>query len=389
VVPISSPIAPRIEINLVLHLVRRVRQRLQVRRLRRQAQVDASPKSTVILCRHLDSCGRHRDAIQEAKSGLIRFPHARELGDVLRDLFRRRREDLEKRTASGAYPETALADLSELVRANVDFARLDEALKVARELVSRFPREPEALLHHGLAHKALFERDHASRDGKAALDSLRRAAELDASSLDARRALAQTYGMIGATSQALFHALLALELDPSDAATNRLYAEMRRRPLQRRAEADLLWEAEVNDQSLSEKRTVSTDRSFNALLVDGVRRLSRLRGVRRVAMQHRAVGMVATGDVLKPASDRSDLYLGSIENLRRHASAWAKRMGMGGFEEATLVLDGVAVHAVAGAGTLLALEIHGDVDVGTIAEDARNTVAGWTATEHRLLEWVR
>jgi hypothetical protein len=62
---------------------------------------------------------------------------------------------------------------------------------------------------------------------------------------------------------------------------------------------------------------------------------------------------------------------------------------MGGFEEATLALAGLTVHAVAGGGSVIALELLGEPDLTAISEEARHIVASWTATEHRLLEWVR
>jgi hypothetical protein len=337
----------------------------------------------------LEARGRDADVIREARRGLERFPHAHELAAILRKGFERQDRAQNASTRPASRGDAGLDDLCDVVHSYLAFAKLDEAARAAHDLVSSFPREPKALVSHGLVRKALFQRDHASRDGQAALDSLRRAVELDGGSLEARRGLAETYALIGATSQAVFHALLALEIDPGDAATNRLYRELRRRPLERRSERDLLWEAEVNDQPLADKRMLSADRSYNALLVDGVRQLSVMKSVRRVAMQHKGVAIVASRDRLRPASERSDPFLASVEGIRRGAATWCKRMGMGAFEEATLTLVRSTVLAVAGGGTVIALELDGEHDVSRIADEAHNLVASWTANEAVHPEWLR
>jgi tetratricopeptide (TPR) repeat protein len=373
----------------MLGFVRRIRDALEVRRLRSQARSDGSPRGTIRLCRTLETKRRYQDAIQEARGGLKRFPYAHELADILRSSFERHRAEQAARARAEPAKNPALGDLCEVVRSYLAFARLDEAGRASRELARRFPHEAEAQLLHGIVSKALFERDHASRDGNAALQSLKRAVDLDATSLEARRSLAETYGSIGATSQAMFHVLLALEIDPNDVASNRLYMQMRRLPLQRRQERDLLWETEVHDQPLTETKALPADVTYNALLVDGVRRLATLPSVRRVAMKHRGISLVATGNRLRPASEQSDPFLASVEKIRQGASAWTKRVGVGGFEEATLTLARSTVFAVAGGGSVLALELDGEPHLARIAEEARNVVASWSSSEYRDMEWVR
>lgn len=341
------------------------------------------------LCRLLEKTRRDAEAIVEARLGLKRFPHAHDLAEILRASFERHRVAQGAKARIAASKDPALDDLCEVVRAFLGFAKLDDAARAAAELVARFPAEPVARLLHGLTSKALFSRDHASRDGKAALESFRSAVDLDATSLEARRNLAETYALIGATSQAVFHVLLALDLDPEDAATNLLYAKLRRAPLARKSERDLLWEAEVNDQTLVEKKALPLDRDYGALLFSGVRKLSSMRSVRRVAMKHKGVALVADKDRMRPASEQSDPFLAAIERMRMGASTWAKRVNVGGFEEAMLVLRDSTVFVVAGGGSVLALELDGESQLAGVADEARNLVATWTSTEHRNLEWVR
>jgi tetratricopeptide (TPR) repeat protein len=379
----------RLESSLMLRFVKRLRESYEVRRHRTRALRDASPKSTIKLCRLLERYNRHHQVVIEARHGIKRFPHAYELEDILRKSFEKDRRAQATTSQIKIKKDPALSELCEAVGSYLEFAKLDDAARAARELATRFPRDPEALVLHGKVFKALFVRDHASRDGKAALESFSKAVDLDSASLDARRGLAETYGLIGATSQAMFHCLLALEIKPNDPLTNRLFAKLKSQPLKRRDERDLLWEAEVNDQPLSEKKALPTDASFNTKLVEGIKRLVNMPSVRRVAMRHRGIAMVATRDRLRPASEQSDPFLAAVEKFRKGASTWAKRVDVGGFEEATLMLGGATVLAVVGGASVLALEIDGSPELATMAEEARHLMASWTASEYRDLEWVR
>lgn len=328
------------------------------------------------LCRLLEERGRNAEAIVTARRGLDRFPHAHELADVLRRGFMR----------AGAES----SEQRDVVRTYLDHALFDEAARAARDLVRKFPNDPRARLLHGQACLALFERDHASKTGAEALESLRQASDLDPDSIEARRSLAEAHHAIGATSQALFHVLLALEADPHDEAANRLYLRLQGLPFQRRAEKTLLWEAEINDQPIVQKKTRPRDRAFGDKVRDGVRRLSTSRGVRRVAVRHNGVGMVAAeGDDARDASPEHDPFLASAEHLRRAGSAWAKRIGWGGFEEATLMLEEGTVFAVAASGSVLAIEVEPDTDLKHLSDEARNMLASWTSSRYRDLEWVR
>jgi tetratricopeptide (TPR) repeat protein len=362
--------------DIRVRLWKHVRDAIEIQKLRRREDADDSPRTAVRLCRLLEDRGRNAEAIQTAREGLDRFPHAHELADVLRRGF--------ARAGAGS------SELRDVIRAYLDHAMLDEAASGARELLRKFPSDPQARLLHGQACLALFGRDHASQTGAEALESLRRATELDPESLDARRSLAEAHHAIGATSQALFHVLLALEMDPHDPGSNRLYAQLQGLPFQRRTEKALLWEAEINDQPLVQKQTKPRDRDFGDRVRDGVRRLSGTRGVRRVALRHHGVAIVASnGDDARPATAATNAFLASAEHLRRAGSAWSKRIGMGGFEEATLVIGEATVFAVAAAGSVLAIEVEQEDDLHDVADEARNLLASWTSARYRDLEWVR
>jgi predicted regulator of Ras-like GTPase activity (Roadblock/LC7/MglB family) len=355
---------------------KQIRGAIEIRKLRRHEDADDSPRTAVRLCRLLEERGRHAEAIRTAREGLDRFPHAHELADVLRRGF--------SRAGAGS------SELRDVVRAYLDHAMLDEAVSGARDLLGRFPSDAQAVLLHGQACLAIFERDHASKTGAEALESLRRATELDPESLDARRSLAQAHHAIGATSQALFHVLLALEMNPRDPAANRLYAQLQGLPFQRRTEKALLWEAEINDQPLVRKKSRPRDKSFDELVKDGVRKLSGMHGVRRVALRHNDVAIVATGgDDARPARPDTNAFLASAEHLRRASSAWSKRIGMGGFEEATLAIGEATVFAVAAGGSVLAIEVDEEDDLRQLADEVRTMLATWTSRRYHELEWVR
>jgi tetratricopeptide (TPR) repeat protein len=369
----------------MLEFMKRARAAIDVRRLKRQEPHDRTPRSTIRLCRLYEQLGRFQDSVQAARRGLERYPHAHELEDVLRRGFERCKTD-----ASLGRPAASPGELAELVRAYLEFARLDEAARAGRALAKARPDDAEARLLHGRACFALFQRDHAARDGSEALESFKRAVELAPESFVIRRSLAEVYFAIGATSQALFHLLLALEIDPRDKIANRLYMQLRRLPFQRRAEKDLLWETEINDQPLVQTKTKPLDSRYGELIRTGVRQLSGMDGVRRVAMRHRGVAIVArNGGEAHAASADTDAFLASAEHLRKAGSAWAKRIGMGGFEEATLSLDDAMVFAVAAAGSVLAIEIEPDRDPYEVSEEARTLLASWTGSRYRDLEWVR
>jgi tetratricopeptide (TPR) repeat protein len=372
----------------MLRFVKSLLARLRIRRLKRRSTRDRSPRSTVQLCHLLEEVGRSREAAAEARRGLAMFPHAHELEDALRRGFAKcstaRTNDRVAEANSGTD------ELRVAVQEYLDFAKIDEAVRAARALVSRRPNDPRALVLHGRVMLALYHRDHVSKDGKAALESLKRGADLAPESIEARRNLAAAYHAIGATSQALFHVLLALEIDPRDPESNRIYSDLGRLPFQRRAEKDLLWEAEINDQPLVEKRSRPTSQEYDELLRSGLDGLSELPGVRRAAVRHRGVAYVAAaGSRARSSSAGSDAFLASAEHLRKASSAWAKRSGMGGFEEAVLVIGEVAVIAVAAGGSVLAIETDADADVESLTERARDLLASWTASRYKNLEWVR
>src|SRR5436190_17633339 len=205
----------------MLRFVKSFFARFRIRHLKRRARRDRSPRSTVQLIKLLETVGRDREAANEARRGLSRFPHAHELEDALRRGFSKC--ETAKATDRVAERTAGPGDLREVVEAYLDFAKVDEAVRAARALLTRRPNDADALTLHGRVMLALYQRDHVSRDGKAALESLRRGTELAPESIEARRCLAATYHAIGATSQALFHVLLALEIDPRDPESNRIY----------------------------------------------------------------------------------------------------------------------------------------------------------------------
>ena len=372
----------------MLRFVKRLFSGLEVRRLRLKESRDESPRTTIRLCRLLESLGKHAAAVGAARRGLGRFPHAHELEDVLRRCFEKRADSLSMDRV--AQERSGPENLREVVRSYLEFAKPDEAVRAARSLVARYPDDAAAFVLHGRVLQALFQRDHVAKDGKAALESFKRATDLDPTSLEARRGLAAAYHAIGATSQALFHVLLALEIDPRDPESKRISTQLGRLPFQRRAEKDLLWEAEINDQTILEKKVRPADRGYDQLLKDGVQGLAAMPGAKRVAVRHHGVAIVAwAGEPARPSSAGSDAFLASAEHLRKASSAWAKRSGMGGFEESTLVLGDAVVFAVAAGGSVLAIEGDSEDRLRPIADEARNLLASWTSSRYRDLEWVR
>jgi hypothetical protein len=374
----------------MIRFVSRVRHGLEIRKLQRLAPRDPTPRTTTSLCRILEGDGRFRDAVECAREGLKRFPHARELEDILRRSYARPGTGpiTTEKAEKGDSPD--MIGLCDVVQAYLDFARLEDALRASNELKARFPNEPRAVCVHGLVLKAIFLRDHLSKDGKEALEALRRAVALDPTSFRARYGLAETYSEIGATSQALFHLMLALETQPTDPAANLLYSKLKSLPFQRRAEEELLWEAEINDQSLVEKQQKPLDRSFQDQISDDVSRLSRMLGVRRVVARHHGMAVVASGGMRVPRSQADmDGFLNSVEQLRKAASTCTKRLGMGRFEEATMIVGGLTVFAVAAGGSVIALQLTSYPELDEIVEEARNVVATWTGNDHHNMEWVR
>ena len=248
----------------------------------------------------------------------------------------------------------------DVVRAYLDFAKLDEAARAAARSSSRHPTTREALLLHGRVFHALFERDHASRDGaRSRSRACARPRELDAGSIEARRSLA---------------AIAPRDRSDEPGAVPRP-ARARDGPARRGGRTPLPAALPACRSSGAPRRTSSGRRkSTTSRLVEKktrprdrlVRRshprrcppLSRMPGVRRVAMRHRGVAIVADGgDDERDASPEDDAFLASAEHLRKASSAWAKRIGMGSFEEATLSIGEATVFAVAAGGSVLALEI--------------------------------
>jgi tetratricopeptide (TPR) repeat protein len=374
----------------MLSIMRRLRSAWFGRRLRRQAGLDPSPESCIVLCRWLESTGRSAELFEALRRGLERFPYSPELEDLQREAWQRHGREQLHILEFRVDQQPDVAGYRELIGGYLAFGELKGAGLAAREMVRRFPIEAEASSLEGDVHLARFRRDHLSRDGQKALAAYRRSSELDPGCFAARRGLAETYSEIGATGKAIFQLLLAMDLRPNDPGLCALYESLRRLPFEHRRESDLLWEAELNDESAVRQRVEPEDPLYLKDIVQGLSRMSQLRGVRRVALSHRSLRLVAKdGRSLRVPARERDPFLSLAMGFRQSASTLAKRLGMGRFQQADLRIGPGRVLAVAAGPTVMMLAIAGEPEIDIIVREARNHIAAWTAQAYQAQEWVR
>lgn len=366
----------------MIGLFRRVLEASEVHRRRRRARLDASPRSTVELCRILQRQGRVKAARDVARDGLTRFPNSTELREILHQTWQRSSkkelEELQGRVAADGSVENYMA----LVEHLKHYGENSRAAEVCIAMVEAHPDDARAALVGGQVLLARFHRDHIAQDGKRGLKSLQRSAELDPSSFDAHFELAKTYYYIGAVSKALFWLYKALDLKSDHDEANRLYRILVRLPLEKAEESELLREIEENDEAHFRYEPDDSDESIVAgTLVQGLEQLSMLAGVRRVVIAHRGLDAVAQeGRLLdETGDDETRCLLELAKGFRRTASLSAKRMGIGAFEEAQMAWDGGTMLALGVGRTILMLEVESGQRIQTISTEARHFLAGSAA----------
>lgn len=374
----------------MLSIMGRLRSAWFGRRLRRQARLDPSPESTVVLCRWLESSGRTAELFEALRRGLERFPFTSELEDLRQDAWQHHGQEQIHILEFKVDQQPDVPGYRELIRGYLAFGELKGAGLAAREMVRRFPTEAEASSLDGDVLLARFRADHLARDGKSALAAYRRATELDPGCFSARRGLAEAYSEIGATGKAIFQLLLAMDLRPNDPGLCALYETLRRLPFEHRKESDLLWEAEVHDGSAVHQLVEPDDPLYLREMVQGLSRMSQIEGVRRVALSHQSLRLVAKdGRCLRIPKRERDPFLSLAMGFRQSASTLAKRIGMGRFQQADLRIGPGRVLAVAAGPTVMMLAIAGEPEIDVIVREARNHIAAWTAQAYQAHEWVR
>lgn len=364
----------------MIGLFRRVLEASEVHRRRRRAKLDASPRSTVELCRILLRQGRIKAACDVAKDGLQRFPNSAEIRDILHSTWQRSSRKEVAELEAKVREEPSVDNYLALVEHLQQFGENERAATACQEMVERHPNDPRAALAGGRALLARFHRDHVAQDGALGLKSLQRAAELDPSNFDAHFELAQTHYYIGAVSKALFWLYKALDLRSDHGEANRLYRILVRLPLEKQEQTELLREIEANDEVHFSYDPETTEGPGDGVVALNQRleQLSMLAGVRRVVLSHRGLDAVAQeGRRVEEHNDEQRCLLDLAKGFRRTASLSAKRMGIGAFEEAEMAWKGGTMLALGTGRTILMVEIDGGAQrVATVAEEARNFVAG-------------
>lgn len=365
-------------------ILRRVLEFGQVRRWRRRAIRDRSPRCTVELCRVLVRLGRLTAALEAARHGLDRFPRSVELQEILHATWkrtgRRRLEDLEARLAS----DRSVAHHEALIDYYLEFNELDRASRASETLLSEHPSDPRSAIVHGRVHLARFHRDHVARDGAIGLKSLQRAVELDPAGPDANFTLAETYYYIGAVSKALFHVYRALDANPPHPGAKRLYEILSRLPLEKDEEGELLREVEERDEAWFRTNAPAPGGAppeLERTLLDRLEQVSLMAGVRRAAVVHEGRSHTTEGAPRRHAAPaRDEAFAELAKGFRRAASLSAKRMGIGAFEEAELSWSEGAILAAAAGATIIVVETEATPRIPAIAAEVRDIIAGCAVT---------
>ncbi len=352
----------------------------QSRRLYEQARQDAYPRSWVKLCRHLVGQGDLARAAEAAGEGLARFPHSRDLRDILRHANRlalgEEIEGLWAKARDGREPD----DFRILVETYLSCEEYDEALKAAEELMRLRPERPEGSALVGKILLRRFYEDRVASDARRGIVALQDALERDDGDVESHLELARIYRFIGAVSKALFHLYRALDGDPENNEALELQEHLIDLPLEEEEEAQLLRAIEESEcyvpphEAEQECRKISDEEKGS--LIRDLGRLSQLNSVVRAAFVSHHLTLIAEGGETRTLNDPDeDPLCGIARGFRKAADISAKRMGIGAFQSSVLTAGEFVLQFHALGPTVVLVESSDRSMVDVIREECFNFVA--------------
>ncbi|MFT7616559.1 MAG: tetratricopeptide (TPR) repeat protein [Planctomycetota bacterium] len=329
--------------EVMIRILKRMRNHSRLGSLRRRAEVDPLPRSYVELCRAHLSHGNVSSALDAARVGLDKFPHSEDLRDLMRHSWRQTKSKEIDNLRRVLQETSESKPFGELIEIYLECEEYDEALVVAEELTRRRPDVPDgqAMMADILLRR--FYKDHVASDAKRSIALLLRVLESEESNFQANFLLAQIYRYIGAISKSLFHLYRALDVEPEHEEARRLYDHLINLPLEKDGENELLRQVEENEASLisgngAAKRkdgTISTTRK--SALIQDLGRFSQLNSVTRAAfLSDEFVIIAKTGDCRELGNDEEDDLCEMARIFRSAAAISAKRMGIGAFQTSIL-----------------------------------------------------
>jgi len=202
-------------------LLARISDSLTLRRLRRTAEVQPTPRAYAELADHLVQKGRTLEAYEWATRGLRMFPDAKRIADVRR--FAQRQQMLEEITSLtqriATSPNPALyARLAMLYHEVGDHTRAEE---VCIECGERFPDDEATYLVTGEIRVDRFLADGLARDAEKAVENLERVAELNTGNVRCHLLLARVFHAVGALDACCAHLRKLLQITPAATKTIR------------------------------------------------------------------------------------------------------------------------------------------------------------------------
>ena len=368
----------------MLGLIKRVLDVGQTHRVRRRAELDTSPRSTVELCKMLQRQGRSKAAREAAREGLMRFPYSAELRQILHSSWRQSSQktvsDLQARISESNSAESHIA----LVKHYLEFDEKDSAAEACQQMVAAHGDHQDAVALAGEVLLGRFHRDHVAEDGSLGLRCLLKLVELDPTNEKAHFNLAETYYYIGAVSKAISHVDKVLEINQENEDAQSLRDVLVRLPLERANEEELLRRVEETDEaSFSVPLAAGQDPrepGVRGQICAALEQLSMIAGVQGVALSHRGLDVVVTEGrrtIVEADSDPAPL-LSLATGFRRTASLSAKRMGIGAFEESELCWKDGWILALSAGRSIVLVEGTGSNRIPIVRAEARNFLASLT-----------
>jgi len=349
----------------------------ELSRLEQRARENPSPSTFVDIAQVYINLGMMDQTLRIAEQAVTLFPTSEELKKLhrfaRRNVLMARIQDLRKQLAR--TPEAGLyRELAEIYLELCDFTAVQGTCE---ECLRRFPRDAGTHLVLARARLRNFYRELMARDGLAGVTLLQKAAELDPKDAVSRRLLAELFYRIGAIRSALAAVESLRKLQPTDPQVLELWELVNSKPLLEGDLEELFHGIEesgrlshpVIPRAATEDRPIASEASLRAIR-DGLGKLVEAHGVQKAAYIRGSQALVK-GSI----HDGKDPFLKMVRVIARAAQRTCRRMDVGSFSRGVVEGDFGRICLCCYGEVVSALLCPPEVDVETLLGELQELVA--------------